>query len=190
MPDTIRDGSGSGYLAAVTSDNQLKTQSESRELIFYQSLIHGETYTLAQVANQAVTASSEEVLCHIKNTSATKYLCISHIHVAAYEGHGFARVYVASTHSSNGTSYTPGNHNRQSGNIAEATVYVADGSLAVSGGAQVCTKGVSPEDTTVEMSFDGSIILGQNHTLDVRFLEKAAATPDVALCVEGYYIDK
>jgi len=184
----IEDGRGSGKLTSVTDAQQLEVQSESRELIFYQSWTHGEAYTLAQVANQTVTASAEEVLCHIKNTSNTKYLCISHIHVAGYGANGFARVYVDSTYSSDGTAYTPGNHNRQSGNTAEATVYVADGSLAVAGGAQVCTKGIATEDTTAEMDFNGSIILGLNDTMDVRFLEKAGATPDVALCVEGYYL--
>ncbi len=189
MPDMIRDGRGSGRLAGVTEAKQLMTQAECQELIFHQSINHGLTFTLAQLASQAVGASGEEVLCHIQNTSSTKYLCISHIHVPAYDGHGFVRVYVASTYSSGGTAYTPGNHNRQSGKVAEATVYASNGSLAVSGGAQVCTKGLSPECPTADMSFNGSIILGLNDTVDVRFLEQAGATPAVGLCVEGYYID-
>ena len=186
----LQDATGKNVWAGVTDANQLKTQSESQELIFYQSYEKGGAYTLAQVASQVVTASSEEVLCHIQNTSSTKWLCISHIHICGYEAHGFGRVYVASSYSSGGTAYTPGNHNRQSGNQAEATIYVSDGALTVSGGAQVCTKALSPETPTLEMSFNGSIILGLNDTMSVRFLEQAGATPAVGLCVEGYYIDR
>jgi len=188
MPDTIRDGTGEGYLAKVTQYNQLVTVAEVHQLIFRQSFIFGEAYTLAQVQSQVVTASSEEILCHITNTSDTTVLCISHVHICAYEGHGFGRITVASSYAAGGTIYTPGNHNRTSGNTAEATVYTSDGALTVTGGAQVCTKALSPETPTLEMSFNGSIILGLNNTMDVRFLEQAGATPLVGLCVEGYFL--
>jgi len=196
MPDMIRDGKGKGYLAQVTSGNQLKTQAETHELIFYQSFHNAETYTLGQVQSVVLTPSVENVLCHITNTSGTKMLCISHIHVGGYlattGAYGFVRVYGSTTlGSSTGAAYTPVNHNRTSGNAAEATVRISNaaGSLTATGGAQACTKAISPESPTAEMSFNGSIILGLGDTADIRMFELAGGAPTVCLCVEGYYID-
>ncbi len=187
----IENGAGDGgFIAKVSKGLQLLTQSENHPLVFHQSMNHGLTFTMAQLAAQTVTASAEEILCTIANTDPARWLCINHIHVAAYDGHGLARVYVGSVSGADGTAYTPGNHNRKSGNVALATVYVSDGTLTVTGGTQVCTKGISPEHPTAEITFNGSVILGLNDTLDVRFFEQAGATPDASLCVEGFYYDK
>lgn len=186
----IEGGTGNGYKAKVTEENQLAVVAETHPLIFEQSFKHGDTYTFAQLASQAVGASGEEVLATIENTSSAKLLCISHIHVCAYDGHGFVRVYAGSVSGEDGTAFTPLNHNRTSGGVAEATVHVSDGTLTSTGGSQVCTKALSPENPCAELSFQGSIILGLNDTMDVRFLEQAGATPAVGLCIEGFYIDK
>lgn len=188
MSTIIKDGTGTGYSAKVTDGSQLLTQTESRSIMFHRSFEHSSVFTFAQVAEETMTASTENILCHITNTSTTDLLCISHIHVSGYEAHGFARVYVASAYSSGGATYTPGNHNRTSGAAADATVYVNSSGLSVTGGAQVCTSGLSPETTTAVLTFSGSILLGHNNTLDVRFREMAGATPSIALCVEGFYV--
>lgn len=185
-------GDGAIYRVKVSKDNRLYVVSEEHPLIFHQSFHHGGTFTLAQTATPfAVVANTEEILAHIQNTSTTKLLCISHVHVSAWEGHGLARVYVASTYGANGTAYTAGNHNRTSGEVASATIYNAtDATMTATGGAQVCNKGLSPETPCADMYFQGSIILGLNDTVDIRFFEQAAATPTVSVCVEGFYVDK
>jgi len=184
----IEDGTGSGRSATVTSDNQIATRSESHSLIFHASRHYESAYSLVEVASQAVGASGEEVLGHVQNTSTIELLAINNINVVGYEAHGFCRVYVASAYAAGGTAYTPGNHNRTSGKVASATCYASNGSLTVTGGVQVCTVAISPESPDAKFDFTGSLILGLNDTMDVRFLEQAGATPALGLCIEGYYL--
>lgn len=177
------------YGQLVSKDGQALVEAELHPLLFERSFHDGDTYTLALLASGAVGASGTEILATIQNTSTTQLLCIESVIVCGDDAQGFAQVWTGNTSGGDGTAFTPLNHNRSSGRTAEATVYVSDASLTSTGGTQVCQKGLSPELSTAEMHFQGSLILGLNDTCDVRFLEQDAATPNVGVCVTGFYID-
>ena len=69
MPDTIRDGAGSGYLVTVNKKNRLLTTAETESIQHTVSLYDEEAYQcigLATLANGTVTS------LHIKNISINK----------------------------------------------------------------------------------------------------------------------
>lgn len=182
-------GDGATYKAKVTKKNQLETKAEIHVLSFEQSFHHGLLYTLALLASSAVGASGTEVLATILNTDPSLLLCIDRINAQGDDPQGFFQVWVDSVSGADGTAYTPVNHNRRSGNMALATVYVTDTTLTATGGSQVAQKGVSPESPSVEFDFGGGLILGLNDTMDLRFLEQDAATPNVGFSITGFYVE-
>lgn len=184
------DGTGRGYKVKVTKNNQLVVRGEIHDVAFHQSFHHGDTYTLAYLASQAITASGEDCLAHIANTSATQLLCIDKVHVAGNDAQCFVRCYVDSVSGGDGAAFTPVNHNRTSGRVASATVQVHDGSFTdPTGGSAVASAAISPETQACFFDFQGSVILGLNDTFDVRALEQAAGTPAMTCIVTGFYID-
>jgi hypothetical protein len=185
----IKDGAGTGNTAQVTAQNQLRVLAAAYPLAYERSRFQGDTYTLAALELIAVGASGTEILATIKNTSATQLLVIDSVLVTGYDAHGTAQIFAGSVSGDDGTAYTPLNHNRTSGRVASATVYVSDATLTATGGTLIMQKGLSPETPQAEMMLEGTLLLGLNDTMDVRFLEQAAATPNVGVIVVGFYVD-
>jgi hypothetical protein len=71
MPDTIRDGTGAGFLAKVNSQNYLKVSGYQQQLGPHTALIHNEYYTT--VISAQATASAD-CIGYIKNTKDTDML--------------------------------------------------------------------------------------------------------------------
>jgi len=94
MSTIIKDGTGSGFTAGITKENRLLTQTLNHSLAFHQSFLNARTYSFAEVQSETMTASTENILCHIINNSNTQLLCINYVVVSGHEAHGFARAYV------------------------------------------------------------------------------------------------
>lgn len=163
-----------GTLAGITSDHQLLTRAESHELQHHVAINNAQTYQVISI-DTGITATTQ-TLMHIKNTSSTKNLVISFIRMEAitntaskpvvgeYFEIGFGR-----TVGSGGTAATPVNTNTASGNTAEATCTGIGPTMA---GTFTLIDRKYHQANGDETTFNkqGSIIVGQDDTFEVRFL--------------------
>ncbi len=76
MPDTIRDGQGTGFLAGVDKDNRLKVTTKSQTL---QHLISQENQEAYQVIGESDLSADTITALHIKNLSNTQEMIITYV---------------------------------------------------------------------------------------------------------------
>lgn len=81
--NTITDGTGKGYVAAVNSDNRLETRSVTRPVVSDISHENGEAFVVASDFITLTTTASFNGILYIKNTSTTKHLHIEKIRVCS-----------------------------------------------------------------------------------------------------------
>jgi len=166
---------GTGRQAYVSGDGQLLVQSENLSLQHYISRYRGNAYQVEFI--DAGLTAKENIIGHIKNTSATLSLVATYIRFqvpvvaggTALNGalanqwkFGFGRTYA-----SGGTQVTPTNMNRSSGNSAQVLAYQGDPTLA---GTAVEFDRLYPNSNGQDSyNKEGSLILGPNNTMDVSF---------------------
>lgn len=170
----IEDGTGSGRLLGITEENQIKTRAETHSLQHHISRSTKQAYQALSI-DTGITAKTQTLL-HLKNTDATRLLVISFIRfqaitstaskpvVGEYFELGFGR-----TVSSGGTTTIPVNLNKTSGNVASVTATGIDPTMA---GSFVAFDRIYHKASGEEYVFNkqGSIILGLNNTVEVRFV--------------------
>lgn len=169
---TIKNA-GDGRMAEVTPSGQLKSSSESLSQQHVISKEFGQAYQ-AYGRTATLTAGTTTVL-HLKNTDPNRDLVVSFIRIQAvginvsddvgnYFEFGFGR-----TVASGGTPATVTNLNRKRGIVASAVA--TDGSPTMAGtfaGIERWHPAASGEANTFRK--DGSIILGLNDTLEIRYV--------------------
>lgn len=168
-----------GTTAGVTTQNQLKTVSENHELEFHASWFEENCYQI-NVVDATVTATTDQVI-HIKNTSSTKRLVITEMHLQAVtdiaetaEVTEYFEIIVNDTVASGGVAGTATNLNLQSGKVAEVTITITDPTM--DGVGTVIDRIYNPragEEITIEEH--GGLILGLNDTMHIAFTSGAAA---------------
>ena len=72
----VKDGTGKGYLARVSSDNRLAVESASASVQLIQSLEKNEAY---QVIGTATLSSGVVPALHVQNSSSTKNMIITYV---------------------------------------------------------------------------------------------------------------
>jgi len=117
MPDFIRDGSGKGYLAHVTSENKLRTYATTESEISYESETNKRAYTWSNVSYDY--AAGDTILL-VKNTSSTLNLLIDKIMASGDTATTFT-VHCPTCNTPTGTAVTGVNMNRTSSGVADAT---------------------------------------------------------------------
>lgn len=127
MDIEIKDGTGRGYEAKVTSENRLLTQSLSISPQQHEALIHAQAYQVE--GSLALSATTLKVL-YIENTSTTLDMVITYIRaqIASASGgsYGSATYFLlgkGETYTSGGTAVTPSNTNAGSSNAADVVAY-------------------------------------------------------------------
>ena len=146
MSETIKDGKGRGYLAEVSDDHKLETETVTQREESYIADAFGQTYI---IATQAVTLNStnRHVLLYIKNTSSTRNLYHATLEIGY---NGGSTNYNRSMNlqilagftgpTANHQAASINNVNFTSANIAEANGYIWDGvgdGMTITGGAIV-----------------------------------------------------
>jgi len=171
----IKSGVGNGYSAKVTDNNQLEVVSESKTLQHWRSINKGLVFQV--IGDKATLSAATIPILHIQNTSAEKRLVITYIRLQQvgcsaagidstthYFQTGFGRTY-----SSGGTAVTPVIVNRSSANVAEATCY--DNNPTLAGTFQEIDRYYpSKASDAVVYNKEGSIILGLNDTFECRIV--------------------
>ena len=164
----VEDGTGKGYRAGVTSENQLLTQAEVHELQHHISIKKGQVYQV--IGTHSLSASGTLPILHIKNEDPDRKLFISYMRIQfigdgvideeTYWQCGFGRTY-----SSSGTGVTPVNMNKTSGNVASVTSYGNDPVLA---GTFEEFDRWHPDKSMMTFNKHGSLILGLSDTFEWR----------------------
>jgi hypothetical protein len=190
MPDTIRDGKGKGYLAGVTSNNNLMTEGVADERISNASL-NGNAFGIGIPLRTGTTTGGTYLW--IKNTDPNRILNIDHL-TLFYNGGStnhdrtceIQLRFNGGTPSANNTAGTEGNLHRGSGKSALMDWYywdeVGDGMTVadeVSAMYGIFGKGMSFID------MKGSLILDFNQT--VSFYCKPEEIGEIAIGVLCYY---
>jgi hypothetical protein len=170
----ILDGQGRGYNAGVTAEGLLRVQAQTNALQFHHSREHEAAYQVQ--GDFASVNNSTHTVLHLKNTSATKLVVVTYIrcqfldyaggtalpNVATYWGFGLNR-----TVSSGGTAVTPLNMNASSGNSAAVTA--TDNNPTMAGTFAEFDRWYPKEEgQMLTYNKEGSLILGQNDTFEIR----------------------
>ncbi len=172
MPDMIKDGNGSGCLAAVDCENRLNTYSTTETELSHESETNKRAYS---VYAHAIPGTVDTGIMTIKNTSSTKNLIIEKMIISSEENTdalAMTAVHAQRNPStvSGGLTLTPVNLNFSTNQTADATCLEDnDGSnaLTVSGGnGIVSTRIMGGGMETVD--FHGAIILGVNDTFGIK----------------------
>ena len=171
----LEDGTGKGYQAKVTPDNELKIAGEFRSIQHNASKINEDAY---QVIGTATLASGTVVGLHVKNNSSTKLLAVTYIrHQIIGQAGGTAlpntsnyySVRFGRTFSSGGTSTIPVNVNNGSGNTSETTVYYNNPTLA--GTASEIDRWYTKAEADMNIFIkEGAVILKQGNTLELSYI--------------------
>lgn len=164
-----------GTIAGVTPENQLKVEAENLPLQHYVSRVNQNAY---QVWGTATPVNGTVTVLHIKNTDPNNYAVVTYIRVGAIGLAGgtappaaanYFEIAFDRTVSSGGTAVTAVNVNRSSGKTALITAThngpTMTGTAVVSDRHYLQAQG----DETVHTKA-GSMILGLNDTLEVRFI--------------------
>lgn len=174
MPDMIRDGSGSGYLAEVNKKNRLLTTAETESIQHTVSLYDEQAY---QVIGSADLGDTTVVAVHIKNTSTNKDLVVTYIRhqiIGASGGDSFPSVdnyftlALERTYSSGGSTVTPVNMSSGSGNTADVIAY--DSNPVLTGTAKAVDRWYTKANGDMNtLNKEGSLIVPRNGTLELCY---------------------
>lgn len=178
MSDQIKDGTGRGFLLGITPQNQAKVVAEVHSLQHHIARHTGQTYQAISI-DTGITAKTQTLL-HLINTDADKVLVISYMRMQAITDTAskpvvgeFFEIGFGRTVASGGSTTTPVNMNRASGNVAKVTATGIDPTMA---GTFTAFDRVYNESSGREYVFnkEGSIILGLNDTIEIRFVSAGA----------------
>ncbi len=171
----ITDGKGTGYRARVDNSNRLLVRSFSETIQHSVSHNEGQAY---QIIGEATLSSGTTTALHIKNISSTKDLIITYLRHQIIDQSGgtafpnvsnYYRISLGRIYDSEGTEVTPVNLNTNSANSAEVTVYNDDPSLT--GTANEIDRWYTKAEGDMNIfNKEGSIILGQNGTLELSYI--------------------
>lgn len=186
----IEDGTGSGYIAKVDAEHMLSAHTVAGCECLHDSLVRGDVY---QIEGEATEAAATQNVLFIRNDDPNKMLCVETIEAECIDLNASAGVGIYIdvvfdlTYGSVGTVVMPVNHNRASSNIALATCYDNDPTLA---GTPAMLEKWFPESTDprpIEWDLHGSPILALNDTLAVRLTSTGAGGTAKAI-IKFYYL--
>ena len=181
MPDTIRDGSGKGYLAHVDTDGRLHTHSRVTDEATSISQTEGELYSWT--TNHDVGAD-EYVMC-IRNNNQTKHLCIETIRACNDTATNFSVGFGTWATVGGGAEVVGANANSDSGNVAQATCHITATNFTPD--ATPLLQSVTGASTERTYRPEGKILLGYHDT--IYFKTTAASTSNCSMIVWGFYME-
>ncbi len=157
----IKDGSGQGYLAKVTSENRLETDTISKDVSAHVNEIENQVYSV--IISQTPTGAGD-CFCYIKNTSSSNLVLRSIILSSASDETIQIKIKDTGT-PVNGNAYTPVNRNSGSTNIASGTFLTGNDITGLSGGSLVDQLFLKGGENSTKYSWQSHIIINTNDTL-------------------------
>jgi len=171
----IEDGTGLGFSAKVTDENQLKVLSTSESVQHHISENKQQAY---QVIGTATLAASTVVGLHVKNTSSDKILTVTYIRHQVLDPAGgtalpnascYYRIAVGRTLTSGGATATAVNVFAGSGNTAEITATQTAPTLG--GTAQEIDRWYTKAEGDMStFNKEGALILPPGGTIELAYV--------------------
>ena len=176
----IKDGTGSGVLAGVSSDKRLNVSSKAEDRIFYAARDNGKAFSVHSIDSAAAAA---EYTLYFKNDSGTEKFHVKDFVLSA----GVLTVFKVSTVTGTAagvTALTPFNLNIQGGHVALAT---SRGDGAVTGLTEATNffSIAVAADETVQYDFHGALILSKDDAIAVEC--DVTAGGSVNIYMSGWY---
>ena len=175
MPDTIRDGTGTGSLAQVTDERRLSVTSKNEPLQHSISVEYQQAYQclgFTTLANGTVTA------IHLKNTSSTENMIVTYIRHQIIDPAGgtafpnssnYYSMRLGRIYSSGGTVAIPVNLFAGTGNIAGVIAYQE--SPVLSGSAlEIDRQYTKAAGDMNSFNKEGSLIIPPNQTMEISYV--------------------
>ena len=167
----VEDGKGTGKLLGVNKENRLLAVSINHEMQHHESWHSGQCYQF--IGEITGVSNDTQSVLHIRNDSSTHKIVISYIRIQGDESgatpdeDSYWEIGFGTTYSAGGSTATPVNMNRASGNAADATVYI-DATVT---GTFIQADRWQQESNGAMMTYNkhGSIILGKNDTIELRY---------------------
>ena len=162
MPDMIRDGTGGGYLAQVTSENKLRTYCTTESESSYESEVNKRCYTWTTAYN----VSAADTVIWLRNDSTTLNLVLEKVLLANDTATRFT-VHFPANATPAGTEVTGVNLNRGSNNLAEATCYSDETNNTQ---ANSFANGILQANVPAILPIDGTVVLGYKDCIGIDFV--------------------
>lgn len=171
MTTMIKDGTGSGFLAEVDSDNHLHVDAITESAIAHAS--HKNKAAFFAHSQYTTTSTNQRVLS-LKNTSTTNLLWVDKIILPTDTNCKYI-IEEVSAGTGAGTALTFTNLNLTSSNTPDADAF---GGAEVTGitAATHLTHFNLLANTTFVFNFEGALLLGLNNEIAVKVAENGVAT--------------
>lgn len=171
----IQDGAGGGKWLKVNEENRALVTSVNQTFQNHHSMSEGEAF---QALGTATLANATVPVLHLKNTSDTLYLVVTHIRAQLVDAAGGTAYPNASnywsirhgrTYSSGGSAITPVNMNTGSTKTAPATVY--DSSPTLAGTANEFDREyLKAEAEVAHWNKEGALVIAPGGTLEASIV--------------------
>jgi len=176
MPDSIKDGTGKGYVAKVDTENRLHTFDTVQSEEVHVAETHGQTFGVSS-GSVTLTSLNPHLVLYLTNTSSTRWLYVTEI-IVSYNGgttnHNraclFELIKSPGAPTVNNTAGTIGNLNFASGETAEGTMEFWDGvgnGMTSAGGAAVLNHIIAQGATSINPM--GLPIMNRGGAIGIRF---------------------
>jgi len=178
MPDMIRDGTGKGFLAQVTSENKLRCYATDESEISFESETNERGYTWTTAYNY----TGNDTILWLRNDSTTLSLIIDLMLIASDTATRVI-VHAPDNVTPSGTVVTGVNLNRSSNQIAEATAYSNEINNVQ---ANIIANALIPANVTAQLPVNGAVILKYLDCIAIDFV----TTGSLGMAtIRGYYHD-
>jgi len=160
MPEMIKDGTGSGKLLKIDSENKMVTSAVSVSLEHHVNVEHGDAYNFLFT----VTPSAGGCFFYMENTSTNNIVCEGMVlHIPSYEVITIKLNDVGTP--VKGSDAIPANLNSSSSSVATGTFQTGNDITGLSGGTTVWRQHYAGGNDSYNDNFDADIIIGKNQTL-------------------------
>jgi len=187
MSNLIKDGKGRGYLAEVTQDQRLRTESTILTNMYSVSIDDQLAFFATTGFVPLTTTTSFSGVMYVKNTSATKNLHIVLVRPSedVLTAWKFIVGPTGGTLISNAVAATTTNANGTSPRGADALVYQGADGDTVTGGIEATHFYSNVGGNAIQL--DGSVLLPVNGTF--AFVAKPSAVANVNMTLMFYFND-
>jgi uncharacterized membrane-anchored protein len=180
----INDGTGSGYKMKVNRDNRAEVSAAVEPRQVHNSRKHKRAFSWTAVS---ADIDAGDTALWLANISSTLQLCITKIYMWADTATQFKIHCPAYPATPAGTLVVGNNLNRTANELAEALCYADETANAFAAANVVKTvrnNEVGTDQEGIEVTFDGSLILGYRNCIAVDIIAESAA---FECTIEGYY---
>lgn len=181
--NSIKDGTGAGYLAKVDKRGKLRVKSVSESIEHFTNHILGQAYS---VSFEVTPTGAGDCFFYFKNTSPTQSMVVEGvcIHAASNEA---VEVYLRDQGTpSGGTSLDATNLNTASNNVLDATIQTGSDITGLTQGNRAYRYYKPGNNETKRFNFEQDIIISPQQTFTLYAVTGAI---ELSVCIDVHVLD-